>query len=111
MEKMDLVVLTSDSEGTPRCLLEAMSLGKTCIAPDIPGMSELIRDGETGYLFPPGDVDGLATLIDDIIQFGRYLSSEGLHQFMLAHYDVSSCAKKMLSRLVLAGESKARHQT
>ena len=111
MEKMDLVVLTSDSEGTPRCLLEAMSLGKTCIAPDIPGMSELIRDGETGYLFPQGDVDGFATLIDDIIQFGRYLSSEGLHQFMLAHYDVSSCAKKMLSRLVLAGESKARHQT
>ncbi|MCZ6672271.1 MAG: glycosyltransferase, partial [Verrucomicrobia bacterium] len=43
MKKMDLIVLTSDREGTPRCLLEAMSLGKTCIASDIPGMSELIR--------------------------------------------------------------------
>ncbi len=106
MNQMNLVVLTSDREGMPRCLLEAMSLGKTCIACDIPGMSELIRDGETGYLFPQGDVDGLATLIDDIIRFARYLSPVGLHQFMLVHYDVNSCGKQMLHQMLEIVKSK-----
>ncbi len=106
MKQMDLVVVTSDREGTPRCLLEAMSLGRTCIASDIPGMSELIRDGETGYLFPRGDDDRLAALMDDIIRFGRYLSAEGLHEFMLTHYDVNSCGKKMLHQVLEIVKSK-----
>lgn len=100
MNQMDLIVLTSDREGTPRCLLEAMSLGKTCIAPDIPGMSELIRDGETGYLFPPADDDSLAALMDDIIRRRRYISGDDLYEFMLTHYDVNACGKAMMEKML-----------
>jgi glycosyltransferase involved in cell wall biosynthesis len=40
MKAMNLVLLTSESEGVPRCLLEALSLGKTVIASDIQGVKE-----------------------------------------------------------------------
>ena len=100
MKKMDLVVLTSDREGTPRSLLEAMALGKTCIASDIPGMSQLIRNGETGYLFPPADDDSLAALMDDIIRRRRYISGDELYKFMLTHYDVNACGKAMMEKML-----------
>jgi glycosyltransferase involved in cell wall biosynthesis len=40
--------------------LEALALGKVVVASDVPSLRELIRDGETGYLVPPGDPVALA---------------------------------------------------
>jgi len=40
---------------------EAMSHGVPVIASRIGGLSDVVRDGETGLLFEPNDVDGLAT--------------------------------------------------
>lgn len=40
-------------------LIEAMSYAVPVIAPDVPMVRELVRDGETGFLFQPGDVDSL----------------------------------------------------
>ena len=95
MRKMNLVILTSEGEGLPRCLLEAMALGKTCIASDIPGMSEFIKHGETGYLFRKADFEELASLMNDIIGSKRYLPPEVLYRYMLDCYDVDVCAAKM----------------
>jgi colanic acid/amylovoran biosynthesis glycosyltransferase len=50
----DLVVLTSRSEGIPLGLMEAMARGKLVLAPAITGIPELVRDGKTGFLYPPG---------------------------------------------------------
>ncbi|MGH7831472.1 MAG: glycosyltransferase [Candidatus Binatia bacterium] len=99
MGRMDLVLLASEAEGLPRCLMEAMALGKTCVASDIPGMSEFIRHGKTGYLFPKNDVDALASLLDEIIQRRGYLDPDVLHDYMLQHYDVQSCGRKMVAHL------------
>jgi glycosyltransferase involved in cell wall biosynthesis len=41
--------LTSEREGCPRTLLEAMAMGKTCVASAIAGVVELIEDGKTGF--------------------------------------------------------------
>lgn len=45
---------------TPLKPLEAMAEGRLVIASDVGGHRELIRDGETGFLFPADDVAGLA---------------------------------------------------
>ncbi len=99
MGKMDLILLTSEAEGVPRCLMEALSLGKTIIATNIPGVRNLINDKHTGYLFPVGDVDRLSVLIDNIIKNKLYLPSDRLVNFMMENNDVSRCCEKMLGKI------------
>jgi PEP-CTERM/exosortase A-associated glycosyltransferase len=48
---------------TPLKPLEAMALGRLLVASDVGGHRELIRDGETGVLFPAGDPEALAAAI------------------------------------------------
>ncbi|MBQ6363452.1 MAG: glycosyltransferase family 4 protein [Lachnospiraceae bacterium] len=61
LEKTSLFVLTSDSEGLPNALIEAMALGVPSISTDTPsgGPAQLIEDGVNGLLIPPGDEDAL----------------------------------------------------
>jgi colanic acid/amylovoran biosynthesis glycosyltransferase len=55
--KADLVVLTSQSEGIPLALMEAMALEKLVLAPAITGIPELVVDGTTGFLYRPGSAE------------------------------------------------------
>jgi len=48
---------------TPLKPLEAMAQGRIVLASDVGGHRELVRDGETGFLFPAGDADALAQAI------------------------------------------------
>ncbi len=52
---------------TPLKPLEAMAQGRMLVASDVGGHRELIRDGETGILFPAGDANALASAIDKVI--------------------------------------------
>lgn len=52
---------------TPLKPLEAMAQGRMFVASDVGGHKELIRHGETGFLFRAGDVDALAKSIDDVL--------------------------------------------
>jgi glycogen(starch) synthase len=49
---------------TPLKPLEAMAQGRVFVASDVGGHRELIRDGETGYLFPAGEASALETAIE-----------------------------------------------
>lgn len=55
----DLLMLTSDTEGTPHVLLEAMGSAIPVVATAVGGIPEFITDGEHGLLVPPGDRDAL----------------------------------------------------
>ncbi len=46
---------------------EAMARGTAVVASDMGGQSDLVRDGETGYLVPPGDVDELSDRLGSIV--------------------------------------------
>lgn len=62
-------VLPSYSEGLPVVCIEAMAHGRPVVGSDVAGISELIVDGETGYLVPPRNPaklrDALLKLLDD----------------------------------------------
>jgi glycosyltransferase involved in cell wall biosynthesis len=55
LKGFDVFVLPSLSEGTPRCLMEAMAAGIPIVASDIPGCRNLVDGSSTGLLFPVGD--------------------------------------------------------
>ena len=58
---LDVVVHASvRPEPFGRVILEGMLMGKPVVATAAGGVTELIEDGETGFLVPPGDVDALA---------------------------------------------------
>jgi glycosyltransferase involved in cell wall biosynthesis len=61
---LDLFVQSSDYEGTPNAVLEAMALGAPVVATNVGGTGELIADGVHGRLIPPGDAGALTTAID-----------------------------------------------
>jgi len=60
LRSMDIFVLSSESESFPNALLEAMACGCCVIGSNVGGVPELIRHGQNGLLFEPGNIDDLA---------------------------------------------------
>ena len=61
---VDLLVLTSDREGLPNVILEALAAGVPAVATNVGGVCELLADGVTGYVVSPRD---LSTLVNRVI--------------------------------------------
>lgn len=62
----DIVCLTSDKEGLPRSIMEAMALQRCVVATDVPGTCEVVRNGRTGLLVPRDDSAALAAALDKL---------------------------------------------
>jgi glycosyltransferase involved in cell wall biosynthesis len=56
----DVFVLSSDWEGNPLSLMEAMSAGRPVVATSVGGVPEIVEHGKTGLTVLPGDVQALA---------------------------------------------------
>jgi glycosyltransferase involved in cell wall biosynthesis len=63
MKRSTLVMLPSHTEGTPRCVMEAMALKVPVIATPVGGVSELLDGGEGGTLVKVDDHDGIAEAV------------------------------------------------
>lgn len=64
----EIFVLSSDLEGMPNALMEAMALGVPCVATDVSGVRDIITDGENGYIIPVGDKDAMVDRIKKLIE-------------------------------------------
>jgi glycosyltransferase involved in cell wall biosynthesis len=65
---LDVLVVSSDNEGTPVSAIEAMASGCPVVGTRVGGMPDIIVDGETGSLVAPRDADALATAILHLLQ-------------------------------------------
>jgi glycosyltransferase involved in cell wall biosynthesis len=61
---LDLLALTSDNEGTPVAVLEAMAAGVPVVATAVGGVPDVIRDGETGTLVMVREPEALARAME-----------------------------------------------
>ena len=68
MPAADVVTLTSRWEGTPYTLLEAMACSRPVVATAVNGCSDVVVDGGTGFLAPPGDTTAWAGRIVDLLR-------------------------------------------
>jgi len=68
LASMDVSVLISSSESLSNVILESMAAGVPVVATDVGGNPELVRDGDTGMLVPPGGED---RLVEAILRLAR----------------------------------------
>jgi glycosyltransferase involved in cell wall biosynthesis len=92
LSAMDLIVQVSTTfpEGMSLVPIEAMALSKPVIVSSIPGYHNLVEEGKTGFIVPPGDVDFLSkkilTLTGDRI-LAEKLGANG-YQKVLKEFDI-----------------------
>jgi len=96
----DVVVLCSDNEGMPLSLIEASLCAKAIVATNVGSVKEIIEDGISGVLVPPGDAvalhDAVSQLLGDAAQrklFGKSARVHALSTFspdrsLQAHADL-----------------------
>jgi len=92
------MVLPSFAEGLPVVVMEAMALRRPVLTTYIAGIPELVRHGETGWLFPAGDVDALAAALEACLAAPPAqleAMGEAGHQRVLARHAVDTEAAKL----------------
>ncbi len=100
----DLFLLASkvaddgDRDGLPNVLMEAQSQGLACLATRLPGIEELIVEGETGALVPPADPAALSAALAALIQDPalRFALGQGGQQRVRSEFDAGPCLEGLL---------------
>jgi glycosyltransferase involved in cell wall biosynthesis len=64
---LDVLVISSLSEGSSVVAMEAMALAKPVVATAVGGVPEVVADGQTGILVQPGDPAGLAAAVVEVL--------------------------------------------
>lgn len=67
LAETDVAVVPSRAEALGRVALEAMAAGVPVVASDVGGLGEVVVDGETGILVPPGDPPALAGALRELV--------------------------------------------
>jgi glycosyltransferase involved in cell wall biosynthesis len=94
---MDVFTMSSipDSEGTTTTSMEALACEVPVVATDVGAVSEVVVDGENGYLVPPNDPDELARRVDLLLNNKDLRQKFGTagRQRTIKNFDVSVCVE------------------
>lgn len=107
MAAFDVFVLTSLWEGLPRVLPEAIAAGVPIVATAVDGTTDIVRDGDTGVVCRPRDVEALAAGVLRLLrepEWGRHLA--GRARAVLPEFDIDRMVRDqeaLYARLLEAG--------
>ena len=93
----DLFVLSSDWEGLPITLLEALAMRVPAVATAVDGSVEVLQGSEAGRLVPPGDVESLAKAIVELLQDKNRAQTLGLagRKVVEVNYSIGTVAQQV----------------
>jgi glycosyltransferase involved in cell wall biosynthesis len=88
LKTCDMTVLASSQEGLPIALLEAMAAGKPVVATRVGSVPQVVQDGLTGLLVPPGDAAALAEALETLVadHLTRRRLAERAFKLVGSHY-------------------------
>ncbi len=92
------MVLPSFAEGLPVVIMEAMALRRPVLSTYVAGIPELVRPGETGWLFPAGSVESLAAAMAECLASSPAqlrAMGEAAHERVLSRHSIDSEAAKL----------------
>ncbi len=101
----DVVVVPSDApEPFGLVAIEAFARGRPVVGSDAGGLADIIEHGRTGWLYPAGDAEALATLLgglthDQVAEAGRQARSAFESKFTAARFELDWISALDLSRL------------
>lgn len=109
LREADVYLSTSVSEGMSNALLEAMSHAVMPVVSRVSGADDLVEEGVSGFLFPPGDETALATRLEEALSITierRHATGEAARAAVRARFSLDKVAERHLAlyrKLVEAG--------
>jgi glycosyltransferase involved in cell wall biosynthesis len=100
LNEADVYVSTSVSEGMSNALLEAMSSGVMPVVSQVSGVDELVEEGVTGFLFPPGDETAVANRLEKSLAMTmeeRRATGEAAREAIRARFSLETVAERHLT--------------
>lgn len=108
----DIFSLSSDFEGLPVALLEAMAIGKPAVVTAVGGVPTVVSDSNTGFVVPPGQAAIMAEKYELLYRDGSLRSAMGRNAAarVRAHYDIRSMVARVedVYRQILSGSTHGR---
>lgn len=97
LETADMLVLPSFAEGVPVVLMEAMASRLPVIASQVAGVGELVQEGVSGYMIPPGDLYTLVARMDRLLSDPELCARMGAagREKVEAEFDIDHEAEKL----------------
>lgn len=113
MRRSRIFCLPSHNEGTPVCIMEALSCGLPIVATRVGGIPDVVEHGKTGLLVAKGDVQGVAEALISLlcdpsrcVQMGKEARA-----FAAMHLDIERTADRLveLYRVTMASQELSEH--
>lgn len=97
LNRMDIFVMPSLSESFGVSILEAEACEIPVIATEVGGIPEVVHDGKTGFLVKPGDVKGISSKLELLIENSSLREEMGKYgrKYVEENYDWKDCVEKM----------------
>jgi glycosyltransferase involved in cell wall biosynthesis len=95
----DVLVFASRTEGMPASVIEAGMVGTPVAGYAVAGVPEVVVDGATGFLVPPGDLDALAGRVVKLLRDDRLRTAmgESARERCVARFDIHTVAPRYIS--------------